>query len=146
MSRVVGIDPGTLSFDLCGLDNGRVFLDTSITSPEIAATPKILVDALKQAQPLDLVIGPSGYGLPWVRAKDLSDDDLFLLALADEREQGQPLLAHDEVQQSLGHAGYDAAQDDDRCTVADALLADQFAQPDGEKGAGGHGDQDGHGR
>ena len=88
MSRVVGIDPGTLSFDLCGLDNGQVFLDTSITSPEIAATPKILVDALRQVQPLDLVIGPSGYGLPWVHAKDLSDEDFFLLVLADEREQG----------------------------------------------------------
>ncbi len=89
MARVVGIDPGTLSFDLCGLEDGRVFLDTTITSPEIAANPRTLVDALNAVRPLDLVIGPSGYGLPWVRLEAFSEADLFLFALADEREQGQ---------------------------------------------------------
>ena len=28
MPRVIGIDPGTVSIDLCGLDEGRVFLDS----------------------------------------------------------------------------------------------------------------------
>ena len=88
MSRVVGIDPGTLSFDLCGLEEGRVFLDTTIASPEIAASPQILIDALNTARPLDLVIGPSGYGLPWVSIEKVTEEDLFLFALTDEREQG----------------------------------------------------------
>ena len=89
MARVVGIDPGTLSFDLCGLEEGRVFLDRTITSPAIAANPRTLVDALDSVRPLDLVIGPSGYGLPWIRLEAFSEADLFLFALADEREQGQ---------------------------------------------------------
>ena len=89
MARVIGIDPGTLSFDLCGLDNGQLFLATTISSPELAANPVRLIEALQAAGPLDLVIGPSGYGLPWVRLDEFTDEDLFLLALADEREQGQ---------------------------------------------------------
>lgn len=89
MSRVIGIDPGTVSFDLCGLEDGQVFLDTTIPSAEIGANPQVLVDALKAAQPLDLVIGPSGYGLPWVSIEEFGEQELFLFILADERERNQ---------------------------------------------------------
>ena len=89
MTRVVGIDPGTLSFDLCGLEDGHVFLDTTIASHEIATSPQILIEALHAARPIDLVIGPSGYGLPWVRLEEFSAEDLFLLTLNDERDHGQ---------------------------------------------------------
>jgi len=89
MLRVIGIDPGTVSFDLCGLEDGQVFLDTTIPSAEIGANPQVLVDVLKAAQPLDLVIGPSGYGLPWVSIEEFSEQELFLFILADERERNQ---------------------------------------------------------
>ncbi len=89
MSRVIGIDPGTVSFDLCGLEDGKVFLDTTIPSAEIGTNPQVLVDALQAAQPLDLVIGPSGYGLPWVGIEEFSEQELFLFILADERERNQ---------------------------------------------------------
>ncbi|MFN8459085.1 MAG: DUF1464 family protein [Anaerolineae bacterium] len=89
MPRVIGIDPGTVSFDVCGLGDGRVFLDTTIPSAEIGANPQILVDVLQAAQPLDLVIGPSGYGLPWVNIQEFSEQELFLFILADERERSQ---------------------------------------------------------
>lgn len=87
--RVIGIDPGTVSFDICGLEDGQVFLDTSIPSAEVAANPHLLVDTLLAARPLDLVIGPSGYGLPWVTIEDFDARDLFLFILVDERERGR---------------------------------------------------------
>lgn len=87
MTRVIGIDPGTVSFDLCGLDNGELFLDTTIPSADIGTNPQILTDILNAAQPLDLVIGPSGYGLPWVTIRDFSARELFLFILADDRER-----------------------------------------------------------
>ena len=40
MPRVIGIDPGSLSFDLCGLDEGQVFLDVSLAAPD-AARPEL---------------------------------------------------------------------------------------------------------
>jgi predicted butyrate kinase (DUF1464 family) len=42
---------------------------------------------LSDAKPLDLVIGPSGYGLPWVSIEDFSEEELFLFILADARER-----------------------------------------------------------
>ena len=32
MPRVIGIDPGTVSIDLCGLDDGRLFLQSVIAA------------------------------------------------------------------------------------------------------------------
>ncbi len=87
MARVIGIDPGTVSFDLLGLDDGDVFLDRTIPSSELAEDPQKLVDVLNSARPLDLVIGPSGYGLPWVTIEEFSGQDLFLFILADSRER-----------------------------------------------------------
>jgi predicted butyrate kinase (DUF1464 family) len=89
MRRVIGIDPGTVSFDLCGLEDGQVFLDTTIPSAEVAANPQALIDALLSARPLDLIIGPSGYGLPWVSIEDFGARELFLFILVDERERGR---------------------------------------------------------
>lgn len=88
-TRVIGIDPGTVSFDICGLEDGQIFLDTSIPSAEVAANPRVLVDALLAAHPVDLIIGPSGYGLPWVRIEDFGPHELFLFILVDERERAR---------------------------------------------------------
>jgi predicted butyrate kinase (DUF1464 family) len=89
MPRVVGIDPGTVSFDLCGLDDGRVFLDSSMPSVKVAEDPGILVEALKAAGPLDLIAGPSGYGLPFIRVEDVGEREIALtiLVTVQEREQ-----------------------------------------------------------
>jgi predicted butyrate kinase (DUF1464 family) len=89
MARVIGIDPGTVSFDLCGLEDGQLFLDATIPSPEIGTNPQVLVEALNAAKPVDLVIGPSGYGLPWISIEQFSEQELFLFILADERERGR---------------------------------------------------------
>jgi predicted butyrate kinase (DUF1464 family) len=91
MPRVIGIDPGTVSLDLCGLDDGRVFLDRSLPTAEALSNPALLVDMLVEAHqtaPLDLVAGPSGYGLPLTSARDLTDADLRLACLAAEGEPG----------------------------------------------------------
>jgi predicted butyrate kinase (DUF1464 family) len=91
MPRVLGIDPGTVSIDLCGLDDGIVFLDRSLPTAEALSNPTIILDMLDAANrtaPLDLVAGPSGYGLPLTRAQDLTDADLLLAFLAPQGESG----------------------------------------------------------
>src|SRR5439155_7546892 len=83
--------PGTVSVDLCGLDDGRIFLDRSLPSADALADPDSLanlIDAEHRSAPLDLVAGPSGYGLPLVFARDLTDADLRLAYLAAEGETG----------------------------------------------------------
>lgn len=88
MIRAVGIDPGTVSFDLCGLEGERLFLDRSLPSAEVAANPQVLLDLLQSAGPVDMIVGPSGYGLPWVNARDLRPQDVDLLILSEKVNRG----------------------------------------------------------
>jgi predicted butyrate kinase (DUF1464 family) len=88
MPRVLGIDPGTVSIDLCGLDNGRVVLNESRPTAEALRDPAAFVARLQAAGPFDLIAGPSGYGLPCVAASGLTDAALRLAFLAAEGESG----------------------------------------------------------
>src|SRR5687768_15789547 len=89
MPRVIGIDPGTVSIDLCGLDDRGMFLDQSLATAEALAHPSALIDLIDAAHrtaPLDLVAGPSGYGLPLTLARDLTDTDVRLACLTARGE------------------------------------------------------------
>src|SRR2546427_9476968 len=88
MPRVIGIDPGTVSIDLCGLDDGRLFLDRSWPTAEALADPARFVAELEAAGPLDLVVGPSGDGLPITRVQDITEEALRLAFLAAPGETG----------------------------------------------------------
>jgi predicted butyrate kinase (DUF1464 family) len=90
MPRVIGIDPGTVTIDLCGLDDGEIFLDQSLPTAEALARPSVLLTLLDEAHraaPVDLVAGPSGYGLPLINARDLTETDLRLAQLTAAGEQ-----------------------------------------------------------
>src|SRR5262249_5618180 len=83
MARVIGIDPGTISIDVCGLDHGRVFLSRSFPTTAVLSDPWPLLELFEHAAPLDLVAGPSGYGLPLIGIRDVSEGDLRLAYLPD---------------------------------------------------------------
>jgi predicted butyrate kinase (DUF1464 family) len=88
MPRVVGIDPGTVSLDLCGLDEGRLFLDATWPTADAVADPGRLIELIRSTGPVDLVVGPSGYGLPLMRAVEATDDDLRLAFLSRPGDPG----------------------------------------------------------
>jgi predicted butyrate kinase (DUF1464 family) len=88
VARVIGIDPGTVSIDVCGLDDGRLFLDESLPTRETLSDPARFATSLEQWGPVDLVAGPSGYGLPLRRARELTDADLRLAYLAADGDGG----------------------------------------------------------
>jgi len=75
--RIVGIDPGTYSFDLFGMeDDQNVIIDESIKSEDIFKNPLVLLKNLEELMPLDVIVGPSGYGLPLKSIKDVTEDDI----------------------------------------------------------------------
>src|SRR5690606_33613673 len=88
MPRVVGIDPGTVSLDIVGLEDGRVWLDRTLPTREALDTPGRLLDLLTAHGPVDLIAGPSGYGLPLIRADRATETDFRLAFLAPEGESG----------------------------------------------------------
>ena len=88
MPRVIGIDPGTISISLCGIEDGGLFLDRSIPTADALASPALILDELARAGAVDLIAGPSGYGLPLTNAQDLSEADLRLAYLSAGGESG----------------------------------------------------------
>ncbi|MEO0092095.1 MAG: DUF1464 family protein [candidate division WOR-3 bacterium] len=75
--KIIGIDPGTKSFDLLGIlfenKKERIFLDQSIPSEIVAQNPEILIDVIKSYLPVDAIVGPSGYGLPLTKLADCTE-------------------------------------------------------------------------
>ncbi len=88
MPRVIGIDPGTVSLDVVGLEDGRVWLDRTLPTREALDAPGQLLDLLTARGPVDLIAGPSGYGLPLLRADRATDAEIRLAFLAPEGESG----------------------------------------------------------
>src|SRR5947209_7196570 len=107
MPRVIGIDPGTVSIDLCGLEDGTVFLDRSFPTAAALADPGAFVALLTDAGPLDLIAGPSGYGLPLVRAREATEEDLPLAFTAAIAVAGGKIV--DGAGGSAGPLGFRAA-------------------------------------
>ncbi len=106
MARALGIDPGTRSFDLVVVDGPRVVWEKSIDTIDVAKDPQKLLDAIEEAEPVDIVAGPSGYGTPVVCNEDILDARRFaieILLLSTERDLEEG-LAHGE----LGIAVYNA--------------------------------------
>ena len=60
----------------------------SLPTADALADPSILVGLLQAHAPLDLIVGPSGYGLPLKPARELTDTDFKLAFLAASGESG----------------------------------------------------------
>ena len=86
MIRVAGVDPGTVSFDVCVLDDGEVVLERSFRTVDVGADPQLLVNALADHGPFELVLGPAGYGLPLVPVAEVGERELALMLLLREDE------------------------------------------------------------
>ncbi len=86
MPRVAGVDPGTVSFDLCVLDDGEPVVEQVFATGSLSRDSGPLLEALARHGPYELVYGPSGYGLPLVGAADVGARELaeMVLVRADE--------------------------------------------------------------
>jgi predicted butyrate kinase (DUF1464 family) len=93
--RVVGIDPGTKTMDLCLLEDGVVKSEVVLESSEVAFKPELLVKAVEKLSPYDLIVGPSGYGVEVTYIDEIPDDvfedwyyTYILLTTKEEIERG----------------------------------------------------------
>ncbi len=85
MPRVLGLDPGTISLDCCGINDGRVYLEWTLPTAEALANPEQLLERLVEGGQPDLIAGPSGYGLPLTHGSELTEDQIRLALLPDRR-------------------------------------------------------------
>lgn len=87
MPRTLGIDPGTVTIDLCGLQDGAVFLDRSLPTAQALADVPAFIALLRDARAA-LIAGPSGYGLPLTPVERAEEGDLRLAYLAASDDHG----------------------------------------------------------
>jgi predicted butyrate kinase (DUF1464 family) len=87
MPRTLGIDPGTITIDLCGLHDGAVFLDRSLPTAKAVADVPAFIALLHDARAA-LIAGPSGYGLPLLPVERAGETDLRLAYLAADDDHG----------------------------------------------------------
>ncbi|WP_297421011.1 DUF1464 family protein [Thermococcus sp.] len=83
--RVIGVDPGTKSFDVMGLKDGRIKLDLTFPSEVVAEEPERIVKVIEDFN-AELIIGPSGYGVPLKHISELTERDKFEMTLVREDE------------------------------------------------------------
>ncbi|MHC1623852.1 MAG: DUF1464 family protein [Candidatus Methanospirareceae archaeon] len=79
MVTAIGIDPGTKSMDVFGFDDetDEVIMDLAIPRVEVTKNPKIVLDAIREiGREIDVIVGPSGYGLPMVKASEATDAEI----------------------------------------------------------------------
>jgi len=84
--RILGIDPGTVSFDLCLLEDREVRYEESIPSSVVAERPEDMAEKCLSLEP-NVIIAPSGYGLPNRRLSEISEREMFELTLVREGER-----------------------------------------------------------
>lgn len=84
--RILGIDPGTVSFDLCLLEDSDITYEDSITATAVAEQPEEFARKCLDLK-LDVMIAPSGMGLNNRRLTELTEREMFELTLVREGEQ-----------------------------------------------------------
>lgn len=102
MVRVIGIDPGTKSFDLCGLEDDRIILDMSISTKEIVRDPDLLSGIIMETD-IDLVVGPSGFGIPITPIEDIGEKEMFLMSLIKKGETKSVLGMRNSIARMKEH-------------------------------------------
>ncbi|MBD3186018.1 DUF1464 domain-containing protein [Candidatus Bathyarchaeota archaeon] len=112
MVRVIGVDPGTGSWDVLGLDDGDgedVFLDISIPSRKILENPDLLLSVIQRNQPVDMVTAPSGHGIPLQMLEDTTGEEIYTANL--RRKKDPAVMGIAKVLFSMKNAGIKA------CTI-----------------------------
>jgi len=97
MVRVIGIDPGSKSWDFFGLDDDAIILDTSILTKELINEPEKAITIIKSVENIDLMGTPSGFGLPLKKVSELTEKDIFHTLLKFEQKDKDKLLGLGKV-------------------------------------------------
>jgi predicted butyrate kinase (DUF1464 family) len=90
--RVLGVDPGTKTFDIVVIEDGVAKVEKSIDTATIAKNPDILISAVDKLE-TDYIVAPSGYGVPVTRGSEVLNPrrfavELLLLSTEDDIRRG----------------------------------------------------------
>jgi predicted butyrate kinase (DUF1464 family) len=112
VERVIGIDPGTKSWDFFGFigeHNGySIFLDTSILTKNLIEEPAKFFEILEGVKPFDLMVAPSGFGLPLKNVQDLTETDISYILLKPGEKKTKKIVGLGEIIRRIKETNYPA--------------------------------------
>jgi predicted butyrate kinase (DUF1464 family) len=73
MTRAAGVDPGTKSMDICAIEDGKAYYENPFDNLVIANAPEKIIAGIREALPVDLIAGPSGYGVEPTRIDEVPE-------------------------------------------------------------------------
>ena len=89
----LGIDPGSLSWDFFGIDdNNQIILDSSLPTKQLIQDPQKVISIINSIEKIDLMVSPSGFGLPLKNVKDLDEKDIFFTLLKFNKQEKNKLI------------------------------------------------------
>ena len=106
MTKVIGIDPGSKSWDFFGLDNNSIFLDTSLLTKNLMEEPNKFFEVIDGVKPFDLMVAPSGFGLPLKKVQDLTENDMFQILLKFKRNKEKKIVGLGEILRRIKEENY----------------------------------------
>jgi len=97
MYRVIGVDPGSRSWDFFGLEDNKTILDTSLPTKELINDPQKAITIINSVEDVDLMVAPSGFGLPLKDVHELTEQDIFFTLLKFDQKEKNKLVGLGEV-------------------------------------------------
>ena len=79
------------------MEDNRVILDTSIPTKELINDPQKVITIIKSVENIDLMVAPSGFGLPLKNISDLTEKDIFFTLLKFEQKEKEKLIGLGEI-------------------------------------------------
>ncbi|MHA1232063.1 MAG: DUF1464 family protein [Candidatus Helarchaeota archaeon] len=107
MVRVIGIDPGTKLWGIVGLEDAELIYENAFPTKRVIEKPELLTDILDSIHDIDLIVAPSGYGIPITSINNLTDEKIFELTLKKKKE-GSELVGLGKVINELLKRNYNA--------------------------------------
>lgn len=95
--RVLGIDPGSKSWDFFALQDNKIILDTSLPTKELINDPQKAITIIKSVKNIDLMVAPSGFGLPLKDVHELTEQDIFFTLLKFNQKDKNKLVGLGDV-------------------------------------------------
>ncbi len=106
--KVIGIDPGTSSWDIFGYETttNKVFIDISIPSISVLNSPDALLIEIAKCEPFDALVAPSGFGIPLKQVQELTSQDYFEITL--RKRSTNPTMGLQKILEIMGHKSWNA--------------------------------------
>jgi predicted butyrate kinase (DUF1464 family) len=94
---VLGIDPGSKSWDFFALKDENIIVDTSIPTKVLVKEPEKILTIIRSIENIDLMSAPSGFGLPLKNLEEMEEKDIFYTLLKFKPEEKDKLIGLGEI-------------------------------------------------